>query len=182
MTDSFVAKVKSGQDQEWIVTPQIINHDGKQHADITVGTRDGIKPTVNDLVMVNLLKNNLDFSNVNEFYQASRTNGVIIGILMTSGSNYYLIGNYNFKGDFKNEGKMNNTGKVTFDDTLEVKGNTRSLVTHSELNTALQTMLTSLNTHTHVVTTAPGTTATPLPPATLDITSAKTDNIKTGAG
>jgi len=178
MTDSFVAKVKSGSNQSWVVTPQIINNDGKQHADITVGVRDGIKPTVNDLVMVNILKNNLDFANINEFYQASRTNGIIIGILMTSGSNYYLVGNYNFKGDFKNEGKMNNTGKVTFDDTLEVKGNTRSLVTHGELNTALQTVIGTINTTFASKLDGGGTAGT----ATINISAAKTDNIKTGSG
>jgi len=189
MTDSFVAKVKSGSNQSWVVTPQIINNDGKQHDDITVGIRDGIKPTVGDLVMVNLLKNNRDFSNINEFYQASRANGIIIGILMTSGNNYYLVGNYNFTGNMVNDGTLEVKKATTLDDVLTVKGNTRSFVTYAELNSALQLVQTWLNGHNHILTIAAaagaggtGTAAPPTPPISIDISASQTNNVKTGAG
>lgn len=68
---------------------------------------------------------------------------------------------------------------------IALNGDDKSLVTHAELNVALQSMLAMLNTHTHVVATVPtpttpAPTTTPLPQATLDISAAETTTIKTG--
>jgi len=95
------------------------------------------------------------------------------GLILSEDPNFYI----NFKTD-----QIYFKGKTVLADNLEVKGNTRSFVTHAELNTALQTFITALNLHTHAVTTAPGTTAPPTTPSSIDISAAKTDNIKTGVG
>jgi len=191
MIDAFVAKVESGSDLIWKVIPQIINDDGNQHPIIDVTVKTGIVPKVGDIVLVLTMKNNIDFSNINKFMKASYSNGVIIGIATSQDGKYYFKGPFNYEGNFVIDGDLtvdntNGSGNGIFKGTLEVKGNTRSLVTHAELNTALQGVITWLNSHTHLVTTAPGTTGpastAPTGPTSLDISSAKTDNIKTGAG
>lgn len=191
MIDGFIAKVKSGSGLSWVVEPQIINNDGKQHPDITVGIRDGIKPLVNDLVIILTIKNNLDFLNINMFYQPSYTNGIIIGIAKTQENKYYLDGNYNFTGDTVNDGKLNVTKDVTFDQTLQVKGNTRSFVTHGELQTWINTMMSGLKGAIDIGLNAAGIPPNPAAAGlfdtafaliSTDISAAKTDNVKTGAG
>jgi hypothetical protein len=63
---------------------------------------------------------------------------------------------------------------------LEINGNTKELVTHAELNTALQGLVTALMSHTHNCT-APGTpSGPPLAALSLDISASKTTTIKTG--
>lgn len=69
-------------------------------------------------------------------------------------------------------------------DGIELNGNTKTFVTHAELDTALQTFISVLNTHTHVGSAVgfgvPFTTAVPVPVMTLDISAAETTTIKTG--
>ena len=186
MIDGFIAKVKSGAGLRWVVEPQIINHDGTTHADLTVGIRDGITPTIDDLVIILTVKNNLDFSRINQFYEASRSNGIIIGIAQTANDEkkYLLDGNYTFRGETVVDGTLTVNQTLTIEqtselnDSLTVKGNSRSLVTHAELNTALQNMVATINTELAARqsgTSGPGGVS-------INIADSKTDNIKTGDG
>lgn len=81
-----------------------------------------------------------------------------------------------------------NDNKVTLDSngvklessgTVEIRGNSKQFVTWAELNTALSTFMTALNTHTHP-TAASGPPSPPTVSMSLDISAAKTTNIKTG--
>lgn len=62
------------------------------------------------------------------------------------------------------------------DGTIEINGNTKSLVTHAELNTALQTMITALNAALGTKLDGGGTPGA----LTLDISAAETTTVKTG--
>lgn len=177
MIDSFVAKVESGSGLAWKVTPQIINDDGNQHPIIDVTVNEGIRPKVGDMVLILTMKNNIDFSNINKFMKASYSNGVIIGILTSQDGKYYFRGSFVVDGDITID-NTNESGNGILKGTLEVKGNTRSLVTHAELNTALQTMAGVINTQLGTKLDGTGTPGT----VTIDISSSKTDNIKTGPG
>lgn len=61
-------------------------------------------------------------------------------------------------------------------DRVEIGGASKDVVTHAELNTALQNFITSLNTHTHP--TPSGPSSAPTAPMSLDISSAKADKMK----
>ncbi len=88
------------------------------------------------------------------------------------------------------EVKINATGKVVIDgQNIELNGNTKNFVTHAELNTALQTMLTTLNSQLGLIAggataaiAASGLWLTPLTIGglTLNIASSKTNTVKTG--
>jgi len=91
------------------------------------------------------------------------------GLILNDDPNFYI----NFKSD-----QVYIKGKTVIDGVQEVNGNSRSLVTHAELNTALQTMLSVINTTFASKLDGGGSPGT----ATLDISAAKTDNIKIGAG
>jgi len=83
-------------------------------------------------------------------------------------------------------------GKIIVEgDTVELNGDDKKLVTYAELNTALNNFKSSIESaisgaitgHTHVITTAPGTSAPGVgsaPPVSLDISEAETTTIKTG--
>jgi len=58
---------------------------------------------------------------------------------------------------------------------IELNGNSKNFVTHAELNTALQSFITSLNLHVHGSAGTP-----PVTPMSLNISAAKTTTIKTG--
>lgn len=60
-----------------------------------------------------------------------------------------------------------------------LNGDSKSFVTHAELNTALQSFITALNTHTHP-TAAIGPPSPPTAPMSIDISAAETTTIKTG--
>ncbi len=63
---------------------------------------------------------------------------------------------------------------------IDLNGKTKRLVTHTELNTALQNMVTWINAHMHA-TAAPGPPVPPTPPPlTLDISAAETQTVRTG--
>lgn len=69
--------------------------------------------------------------------------------------------------------------------TTNINGSSKQLVTHAELDLALQQFVISLNTHTHIVPTAmplppaiaPPPTTPPLIPAILNISASKTTTI-----
>ena len=61
--------------------------------------------------------------------------------------------------------------------TVELGGSTKSLVTHGELDRALQTFVTALNNHIH---TAPsGATLIPTNPMNIDISASEAKKVKT---
>ncbi len=62
------------------------------------------------------------------------------------------------------------------DGTIAINGNSKHFVTWEDLNTALNTFLGLLNTHTH----SAGGSGTPTTPMTINIASAKTKTIVTG--
>lgn len=63
---------------------------------------------------------------------------------------------------------------------VELNGNSKAFVTHSELDTALQTFVTALNTHVHPTTSPGAPTLTPTPTMSIDISGAATSTVKTG--
>lgn len=68
-------------------------------------------------------------------------------------------------------------------ETININGDSKQLVTHAELNSALQDMLSQLNSHTHTTTAtvgsspAPGVISPPTSPSSIDISSSKTTTI-----
>ena len=65
-------------------------------------------------------------------------------------------------------------------ENIELAGNTKNLVTHAELDTALQNFITALNTHVHSgVTTGGGTSAIPVTPMSVDISLAEATRLET---
>jgi hypothetical protein len=82
---------------------------------------------------------------------------------------------------------MDKEGNVLIDaESISFNGDDKPLVTHLELDTALQTMLGLINAHIHITTATVGATAVPgiiaptAPPITLDISSSATTTVKTG--
>jgi phage gp45-like len=69
--------------------------------------------------------------------------------------------------------------KLKADGTIELNGNSKRLVTWDELDAALQSLKTALNSHTHP-TAATGPPSPPTVPLSIDITAAKTTTLKTG--
>ena len=69
---------------------------------------------------------------------------------------------------------LNDDGSIVFDVNPAVSHPIKYLVTYTELNSALQNLITALNAHVHT-SAAPGSPTTPPVPPTLsvDITSAK---------
>lgn len=63
--------------------------------------------------------------------------------------------------------------------SLEFGGNSKNFVTHAELDSALQTFMNALNIHTHP-TAATGPPSPPTVPMSLNIATAKANNMKTG--
>lgn len=69
--------------------------------------------------------------------------------------------------------------KLTADGKIYLNGDSKSFVTHAELDLALQNFITALNLHTHP-TAAVGPPSPPTAPMSLDISGATTTTIKTG--
>ena len=67
---------------------------------------------------------------------------------------------------------------ITNGSKIELNGNSKNFVTYAELDIALQKFIVKLNSHTHV--TPSGTSVTPLPVMSLDISKSKTTTIVTG--
>ncbi len=86
---------------------------------------------------------------------------------------------------FSDEAKVKviiKNGKMTIDteDKLELNGNTKQFVTWAELNTALQSFVNALNSHTHSNGNEGSPTGAPIVPLTLDISGSKTESVVTG--
>lgn len=86
----------------------------------------------------------------------------------------------NVKSDKELNLTSSDTMALKSDKEIDLNGNSKQFVTWTELNTALQQMVTIINTHTHVASSLGSPTATPLPQVTLDISNAKTTTVKTG--
>ena len=63
--------------------------------------------------------------------------------------------------------------------TINIAGDTKNFVTHAELNTALQTFITSLNAHIHGGVTSGGASTLIPTPMSLDISTAEATKVKT---
>ncbi len=74
---------------------------------------------------------------------------------------------------------LKSTIVLDVDGNISMNGDTKAFVTHTELDTALQTFITALNTHVHA-TAGTGTPSPPVTPLSLDISAAETTTIKTG--
>ncbi len=73
-------------------------------------------------------------------------------------------------------------GKIIIDasgDEIQLNGSSKSLVTHAELDTALQSLKTMINVHTHVTVTSLGTPTPPTPPVSVNISAAEATKVKT---
>lgn len=71
---------------------------------------------------------------------------------------------------------------ILTDVDIEINGNTKNFVTHAELNTALQDMVTAINVELEKIKVAiagVGGSYVPIP-ITLDISASKTNKVKTG--
>jgi hypothetical protein len=77
---------------------------------------------------------------------------------------------------------IHETGKIQFTDdgNIELNGNSKSFVTHDELNTALQNFISALNTHTHSNGNNGSPTGAPLTSMSIDLSNCKTTTILTG--
>jgi hypothetical protein len=64
---------------------------------------------------------------------------------------------------------------------IHLNGDSKTFVTFAELDSALSSFKTALDTHVHSgVTTGPGSSGPPASPFTIDISAAETSTIKTG--
>ncbi len=65
-------------------------------------------------------------------------------------------------------------------ENIELAGNTKNLVTHAELDSAIQSFITALNAHVHSgVLTGGGSSAIPVGPMSLDISGAEATRLET---
>ena len=83
--------------------------------------------------------------------------------------------------DDAKELSISGPAKITVQgDVIELNGKDKTFVTHAELNSALQTFITTLMAHVHTSASPGSPTSVPTSPITLDISSAATTTIKTG--
>lgn len=76
----------------------------------------------------------------------------------------------------------NDNGHVVLksDGNIDLNGDARTFVTHAELDTALQALVTYINGHTHSgVTTGNSASGPPASPTSLDISSAEAKTVRT---
>lgn len=76
---------------------------------------------------------------------------------------------------------------VTTDGTIKIvgkeinlNGDTKTFVTHAELDTSLQSYNTAIGMHVHTSAVAGSPTSPPVTPMSIDISAAKTTTVKTG--
>lgn len=66
-------------------------------------------------------------------------------------------------------------------EALNLNGDSKAFVTYAELDTALQSLVSAINSHVHAgVQTGGGATAPPTAPMSLDISASETQTVKTG--
>lgn len=70
--------------------------------------------------------------------------------------------------------------RIINSDGIELNGNSKTFVTHAELDSALQTFITALNLHVHTSAVSGSPTTPPTSSMSIDISSAKTTTVKTG--
>ena len=127
MTYACLGTVSGGSGSTWQVDPLIIEDDGTNHPTVDVTVRDGLTPTVGDTVLIEFMRNTLSLTSVKRYFDASESNGVIIGIIKTANGyvltgDYKFIGNVTIEGDLSITGDMNITGDVTISGNLTVSG------------------------------------------------------------
>lgn len=132
-TDGFLATVlgEAETDGLWRVDPLRIQIEGSDHPEIEVLTRDGIRPQGDDIVLILTMRNDLDLEPINDYFVASDTNGVIVGIVKTSSAQLYIMkGNYKFDGNLEITKDLEVKGNVVITGTLKVGGVNYSAHTH----------------------------------------------------
>ena len=71
--------------------------------------------------------------------------------------------------------------KLDSDGNIDLNGDSKRFVTHAELDNALQTFITALNSHTHGgVSSGSSATSPPVAPLSINIAAAETQTIRTG--
>lgn len=71
--------------------------------------------------------------------------------------------------------------KLTTDGNIDLNGTGRTLVTHAELDTAIQGLVSYINGHTHSgVTTGTDPSGPPAAPTSVDISAAEAETLRTG--
>lgn len=107
MTETFLAKVISIDEETKIVTiqPLIVNVDGQDHVELSAKTLNGQEVTVDDILIVQTSKNDLDGEPISDYEIESRTNCIITGVF-TAKNGYKLKGDYTFTGDVKIDGNL----------------------------------------------------------------------------
>lgn len=130
---------------------------------------------------------------------------VVVGFLSGSPSKPYYLGTAGcvsgqvpaaHDGPAKRVLYSDGTRQVTYDadadellvdgfGAVKINGDSKSFVTHAELDTALQAMINQLNMHTHLVAsvgapTGPASASTPPVTFSIDISAAETTTVKTG--
>jgi len=110
------------------------------------------------------------------------------GVFFKGGGYFLSDANGNFFLNAKSKGikAYNDHGKIELkaDGKIELNGSTKQFVTWTELNIAINSLMTLLNTHVHQVVsvgspTLPTTTSTPPTTFSMDISSAKTTTVLT---
>lgn len=105
-------------------------------------------------------------------------------VLATDFNGHTLIANANALSlESKAQASIKASDTMTLEaPTIELGGNTKELVTHAELDAALQGLLAQIKAHTHVAS-GPGSPTTPsadLTGAALDLSAAKAAKVKVG--
>lgn len=75
---------------------------------------------------------------------------------------------------------LQSTIVLTADGEIHVNGETKTFVTHAELDASLQTFITALNAHVHTSGGSGSPTSSPVTPMSVDISTAETTTVKTG--
>lgn len=107
------------------------------------------------------------------------SNGVVVeaedSVRFSMGNAIAIPGLFSFRSipDSAAKIEIDNLGNIS------LNGDSKKFVTHTELNTALQTFMTALNLHIHTVASFEPSTP-PTVSMSLDISSASTTTIKTG--
>lgn len=120
--DAFIGTVEAagGTPRTWIVTPQIIEHDGSTHKPVLCYAAAGIALAPGNLVLILTMRNNLNFAPIQRIYEASEANGVIIGLVGTD--SFALTGSFSFSGDVSISGNLAVSGNLTVGGNANVTG------------------------------------------------------------
>ena len=134
-----------------------------------------ITPSVGDYVLVEFIDGNKELPVYSGI--ASQMKDMLPGNYDGENSTQILFENRNKEEYFKYD-EITKILSMLFTE-IDLNGNSKSFVTYGELNTALQLLITALNSHIHIDPIS-GTTGTPVTPVSLDISASETSTIKTG--